>query len=148
MENRLKNYTTGIKVEKTIAQIEKILSTNGANSIYKMYDNDGNVSSIAFKIFLSTIEKDLAFQLPMEEKKVLHILEKSGIQNKYKNIEQARRTGWRIILNWIESQMALLQIKIVTFEQVFLPYMTDGKTTLYEKLEKQNFNFQLEYKGE
>ena len=44
--------------------------------------------------------------------------------------------------------MALIEINIVTFEEVFLPYMYDEKNdeTLFDKLKKVGFNLELEYK--
>ena len=79
----------------------------------------------------------------MEEEKILHVFKKSGINV---NIEQARKTGWRIIKDWIDSQISLIAINTVKFEQVFLPYMYDMETnqTLFEKFEKRDFNLMIE----
>lgn len=54
--------------------------------------------------------------------------------------EQASKVAWRIMKDWIEVQMALLEINMVRFEEIFLPYIetTDGKT-IYEKLEDRKF---------
>lgn len=43
---------------------------------------------------------------------------------------QAIRTAWRVIRDWVEAQLALVEINMVTVPQVFLPYaiMRDGKT--------------------
>lgn len=43
---------------------------------------------------------------------------------------QAVRTAWRIVKDWVEAQMALVETQMVTTGQVFLPYMVlrDGKT--------------------
>jgi hypothetical protein len=43
--------------------------------------------------------------------------------------------------------MALIEINVVQFEEIFLPYMYDAKNneTLYQKLEKKDFNLKLEY---
>ena len=142
----LKNYTTSISEEKTISEIEKILALNGVNSIFKMYDNEGKISALAFRVFVK--DRDLAFKLPMEVNKVLMILKNSRIPNKNKTEDQARRTGWRIIKNWVESQMALIQINMVKIEEIFLPYMYDvnNDETLFEKLENRNFDLLLEHK--
>ena len=147
----LKNYTTTIKVEKTIQEIETNLAKHGATHILKMYNEDGITSSLAFKCFVN--EQLISFKLPMEEEKILKVFEneyKEGkLSKKYAdNVEQARRTGWRIIKNWIDAQIALIEIHIVTFEEVFLPYMYDEKNdeTLFEKLKKTDFKFELDYK--
>lgn len=144
MKLSIKNYTTSIKIEKTINEIEQCLAQNGASSIFKMYDSEGLPMALAFQIIIDG--KEIAFKLPMKAEKILIVLEKSNIQNRYKNIEQARRTGWRIIKDWVESQIALYQINLVKFEEIFLPYMYNLKTnkTLFEQLERNNFNLQLE----
>ena len=148
----LKNYTTGIDFQKTIMEIETILASNGASNIFKQYE-DGIPSKIAFQYQIKNKDSNMInvnFMLPMEEKKVLEILKKSkGVPNSRKNIDQARRTGWRIIKDWIDSQMALVQINLVEFEQVFLPYMYNFETneTIYSKLKNKNFGLQIENKS-
>lgn len=138
----LKNYTTSIKIEKTIAEIEKILSEHGAYRIMKMY-NEGIPSAVAFSFILSQQGQDteINFKLPMREDKILQVFENQNIPDRLCNIEQARRVGWRIIKDWIDSQMALLEIEIVKFEEIFLPYMYDVKKgqTMFEKLQKNQF---------
>lgn len=45
-------------------------------------------------------------------------------------ILQAVRTAWRIVKDWVEAQMALVETRMVTTQEVFLPYavMRDGRT--------------------
>lgn len=40
--------------------------------------------------------------------------------------EQARRVAWRILKDWIEAQIALLESGMVEMEEIFLPYMLAG----------------------
>jgi hypothetical protein len=150
MTKSIKNYTTEIKVEKTVAEIEKCLAKNGVTSIYKMYSEDGSPTGIAFKIWIPDKEKEFAFRLPMEEEKVFALIKNSRVEKRYRSIEQARRTGWRIIKDWIESQMALVSINLVKLEQVFLPYMYDqvNNETLFDKLERRDYNLQIENKND
>lgn len=147
----IKNYTTQIKVEKTISEIEKILAEAGSNSIFKMYDENKLPSAIAFRLWIPDIGEngqEVSFKLPMEADKILILLKKQKITPKLQTIEQAHRVGWRIIKDWLHSQMALIEIKLVKPQEVFLPYMYDEKSnqTLFQKLEKQDFNLQLEDK--
>ena len=44
------------------------------------------------------------------------------------------RTAWRIIKEWILTQMALIETEMVTVEEAFLPNMLTGKQTLYQAL--------------
>jgi rRNA maturation protein Rpf1 len=45
----IKNWSTKITVEKTIMEIENILAKHGATHIFKMYDNKGTPTALAFK---------------------------------------------------------------------------------------------------
>ena len=53
---------------------------------------------------------------------------------------QALRVSWRIVKDWVEAQMAIVDTKMVTLDQVFLPYviMPDGRT-LYERVRDARF---------
>ena len=37
--------------------------------------------------------------------------------------EQAERVAWRIVKDWVEAQMAILESEMVQMEEIFLPYM-------------------------
>ncbi len=140
----LKNYTTQIKIEKTIGEIEVILSKHGANAILKDYDGAGNITAVSFKV--KTEFGDIPFKLPMNVKAVLAVF---GEQVKTKklprrylnNTDQARRVGWRIIKDWVDAQMAILELKMVKIQEVFLPYIYDPvkQQTFYQVLETKKF---------
>lgn len=50
------------------------------------------------------------------------------------------RVAWRILKDWVEAQMALLDIQMVRFEEIFLPYIeTENGQTIYERLEEKQF---------
>jgi hypothetical protein len=53
--------------------------------------------------------------------------------------EQASRTAWKIVQDWIEVQMSMIQMKQADTLQVFLPYVYDGKRTFYQVLQQNNF---------
>ena len=136
----LKNYTTGISVDKTILEIEQILSKHGATDIWKQFDGATNITCINFAV--NTEFGKMPFRLPMNVLAVSQILKNEkksgklgGLSNREAtDLEQARRVGWRIIKDWVDAQMALVEIKLVKIEQVFLPYAYDFHTgkTLYE----------------
>jgi hypothetical protein len=145
----IKNYTTKISVEKTMMEIEKILSKYGATHIFKMYEN-GVPIALAFKCEVGN--QSIPFKLPMEANKIMVVfkqaVKKGELPKRYfEDREQARRTGWRIIKDWVDSQMALITINVAKFEEIFLPYMYDevNNQTLFQKMENNNFNMQLGY---
>jgi hypothetical protein len=54
--------------------------------------------------------------------------------------EQAYRVAWRNILDWVQAQMALLEIEMVKLEEIFLPYMvTRTGETVFEASQRQDF---------
>lgn len=149
----LLNYTTSIAVEKTIAEIEKMLAESGAQKILKDYDGAGNVTTISFMI--ETSKGVIPFKLPMNTRAVMQVLNnqteefvKSGrnrrrvVPTKFHNdMDQARRIGWRILKDWLEAQLALLFLQMVKIEEIFLPYMYNEKEdkTMFEMLEEKGF---------
>ena len=129
------NYTTSIATEKTAVEIQKKLVTAGAQAFLSEYNEDGVMSAMSFKI------NNLYFCLPINIEGVYQaIVRDREIQKRFKTYEQASRVAWRIIKNWIEAQIAIVQAGQAELEQVFLPYVRnqDGKT-LYETFKENGF---------
>ena len=56
-----------------------------------------------------------------------------------KNKEQALRVSWRIIKEWVEAQMAIIEAGQAELSEVFLPYaVTKDGDTVYQKLKSGN----------
>jgi len=139
--NKLLNYTTSIESSKTITEIMTMLGKNGARAILIDYDNDGHICGLSFKI-LNTQGNEMAIRLPVDHEAVLRILERQNVARTYRTKEQSLRVAWRILKHWVEAQMAILQVEMVTLEQIFLPYfITPSGKTLYETM--VNSHFQL-----
>lgn len=141
----LLNYTTTVEAYKTVSEIEQMLVKHGAKSIMKQFD-DGMITSLSFLI--NTGVNDIPIKLPIRVDDVLQVLieqkkmhPKAGIKA---TKDQANRVAWRILKDWIEVQMALLDIEMVQFEEIFLSYIeTAGGKTIYEKLEEKHFLLEL-----
>lgn len=128
----IKNYTTTINANKTIGEIQELLSKHGANAIMTEYNN-GEVIGLSFKIM--TPRGEMGVRLPANTDKVLQVLRNQRKKNNQvkDTMEQATKTAWRIIKDWIDAQMAILETEMVEMEEIFLPYMinNDGQT-LYQ----------------
>jgi hypothetical protein len=135
------NYTTTVDAFKTVSEIEYILMIHKAKSIMKNYEGQ-SITGLSFLI--DTGFQQIPVRLPVKIDECLKVLKKEKRENPRKQIkdtrDQAERVAWRILKDWVEAQMALLDIEMVKFEEIFLPYieLPEGQT-IYEKLEKKQF---------
>lgn len=127
----IKNYTTEVPAERSILEIEKLLTLFGAVAIIKEYDADGRVHSLTFKL-----QTD-AFKLPANVEGVKKVLYEgvryphSSDGAKRRN-EKSCRVAWRILKDWTHAQLSLIASGQAQPQEIFLPYMYDGKKTLYQ----------------
>jgi hypothetical protein len=139
----IKNYTTDVLVERTIAEIQRILAQNGARGIALEYDEQGNIKDIFFKIIVNN--KELPFRLPAKAERVYQALWGDKQEWEYKRYgegwkQQAERISWRICKTWLEAQITLINLEQAKIEEVFLPYLImPGNKTLFETMEQNHF---------
>jgi len=101
------NYTTGIKVEKTVGEIQAMLAGAGARAILIEYD-ERILSSVSFRINYKGAR--VSFRLPAQLDPVYVILQRDDkVPRKLKCREQAARVAWRIIKDWVEAQLAIVE---------------------------------------
>lgn len=135
------NYTTTVDSLKTVSEIEYILVNHNAKSIMKNYDGE---SIMGLSFLIDTGVQQIPVRLPVRVDECLEVLKKEKKNSPRSNIkatrEQAERVAWRILKDWVEAQMALLDIQMVRFEEIFLPYIeTENGQTIYERLEEKQF---------
>ena len=134
------NYTTTVESYKTVAEIEQILVKHKAKSIMKDYQDE---SIVALSFLIDIGYNQIPIKLPAKIEECYLVLcneKKKGTKNIKATKEQAERVAWRILKDWIEAQMALLDINMVKFEEGFMPYIVDSNgKTLFEKLEEKQF---------
>lgn len=124
----IKNYTTKVDVYQSLGEIQGALAKNGARKIMIDYDEKGNPVGVTFGI--NTPQGSLGFLLPANIEGVLKVFAKQKVKP---DREQAERTAWRNIRDWVLVQMAFVEAGNVEVDEVFLPYLTDGKgRTLYQ----------------
>lgn len=135
------NYTTTIDAFKTVSEIEYILVKHKAKSVMKNYEGE-SISGLSFLVDTGAVQ--VPIRLPVKVDECLEVLKREKKNSPKSNIkatrEQAERVAWRILKDWVEAQMALLDIEMVRLEEIFLPYieMQNGQT-IYERLEKKQF---------
>jgi hypothetical protein len=128
------NYTTSINCEKSIAEIQKCLVKHGAQKIVTDYLN-GTPSAVTFCVPLNG--NIVGFSLPANYEGVLKAMTSDKkIPRSKCNIEQAQKVAWRIVKDWVEAQMAIVEAQLADLTEVFLPYaITKNGTTLYKEIQ-------------
>jgi len=140
----LLNYSTKIPALRTAGEVQGILAKHGAKAIMIQYDNEGRPEALTFNI--KHDQQDLSYRLPITPAKALKVLEAQHQRGQLRHsqpkpdYEQAGKVAWRIIKDWVEAQMAILETEMVSMEEVFLPYMLgkEGKT-LYQVMSERGF---------
>jgi hypothetical protein len=135
------NYTTTVPASRTIGEMGEMLAKAGAASIATQYDAGKPVglqftlnTEFGLKTFALPVDVHAAHRLLQEldaAKKLPHAAQRA--KGYYSTPQQAERVAWRVMKDWLEAQLALLQYRMVALDQVMLPYLVggDGKT-LYE----------------
>ena len=133
------NYTTSINPEKTVSEIQMKLAKAGAQAVLCEYDGDGIMKAISFRV--KTTNGSISFRLPSNIDGIYRKLtENSRVPRKLKTHEQAARVAWRILKDWLEAQLAIIEAEMADIKEVFLPYaQNESGKTLYESLNEQQF---------
>lgn len=116
-------------------EIEKMLIEAGATHVLKEYFGDGRISTLSFRI------GEMGYKLPANSERVYQRLKQDIYKNKNKAWleEQAERVAWRVLKDWLHTQLSLIYIGQAELEQVMLPYAYDGEQTIYELIKKQGY---------
>lgn len=131
------NYTTKISVDQTVSEIHKILAKAGANAIMNEYSPDGLISAVRFRIFLD--EQEIFYTLPANVNGVTNALKKDRV---YRDIPHAQQVAWRIVKDWIEAQMAIVNAQMAVLPEVFLPYaQTNNGQSVYQRLQTDGVKY-------
>lgn len=130
----LKNYTTMIDATKTVGEIQELLAKSGAKQIMILYEN-GHPKGVCFSIQTSNGLQGI--KLPVNVEKMYALLKKIKKQSPQKQIrdtyEQAERTAWRNVKEWISIQLSFIATEMVNLDEVFLPYLLNNQNkTIYE----------------
>jgi hypothetical protein len=122
------NYTTTVSVARTLGEVTELLVKAGARQIMTEFNDDAAPSGLTFTI--NTAQGLRMFTLPVEMDAVERMLSGDGNSRVKKTRDQAERVAWRIMKDWLEAQLALIETEMVTVDQVLLPFMrtVDGDT--------------------
>jgi hypothetical protein len=133
------NYDTTVDVEKTLVDIHRMLVRSGARRISVEYDEQRQPTAVTFVIVLPFGETP--YRLPANTAAVYALLERQWqdgmVRRGLVTVGQASRVGWRIVKDWLEAQLTIIDSGLVTLDQVMLPYnvvaLEDGREgTFYD----------------
>lgn len=159
---KLKNYTSSISVERSLEAIDTLLVQAGATHIARAYTGtEGKISAILFQ--LNVNGRPFTFKLPSNPEAVYRIF-KAEIKKPHhgtfeKLKDQADRTSWSIIREWVHIQLSMIKMQQAEALEIFLPYLYDGRkdSTFYSQLKETGYkqlvaaqsdaNFEQEKKG-
>jgi hypothetical protein len=128
------NYTTKIRPDRTTAEIQRMLGARGARRVTSDY-RDGRIAAISFSLVVGEHEVD--FRLPSNPDGVLRALKAQRVPRNYQNIEHAESVSWRIVKDWIEAQLALVEAQQAQMAEVFMPYAVVRGRTMFQLFEAQ-----------
>lgn len=125
----IKNYTSGVSIHTSLGAIQGELAKHGARQIMVEYDDSGKPYGVAFAI--DTPQGRRGFVLPANVDGVVECFKRQKVKA---DREQAERTAWKNVHDWVMAQMAIIEAGMVQMEEVFLPYLTDGRGNTLFKL--------------
>jgi hypothetical protein len=149
MKNKIKNYTSEVPVHRSVQHIEDCLVEYGAKNILKLYEHQ-KLIGIAF--IMSVNGREIPFRLPARIDRVERRLREAVRRPRKETLsrigEQAQRTAWKLISDWVDVQMTFISLDQVEFIEVFLSYIYDPakEQTFFERIKKDEYKL-LENKG-
>lgn len=130
--------------------IQKCLIEHKAQQIMFEYTYDGKIKSLNFSLKIgemihgfrlpARVENVEAIFLQVKKKKIKWEYDRQRAKLSDEDKQQAYRTAWANIRDWLTSQMALIDTEQVKIEEVFLPYAIgrDGRT-YFEHIQSKNY---------
>lgn len=138
----MKNYTSEVPVDRTISRIEQALAKAGVKNVMKDYD-DGEVSALYFTLPNPVTKSLVQVRLPANIEAVMQLMKEQRKRLRPETLrrlwQQAHRTAWKIMQDWTEVQLSLIELQQVEALQVFLPYMWNGERSYYALMKERAF---------
>lgn len=132
------NYTSKVPVSRTLSEVQTLLGEGGASAVAVTYENR-KPSGLTFQ--LQTAHGPRTFTLPVNVDGLAALMRKADYPagtrttdlSRFMTREQAERVAWRIVKDWLQAQLAIIDAQMVRFEQVMLPYLQIEGGTLWDR---------------
>jgi hypothetical protein len=160
----LKNYTSDVPASTTINRIQNTLIKARVSQLAMDYDHEGSIKALLFSIQIEADKPPVQIRMPADVEGALEALWQDyldgdrdeavrngsdrmasykgrGTKKKARSEfrDQAHRTAWRLVQDWIEVQLSMVQMRQADFVQIFLPYVWDGKQTFYSRIKSGGY---------
>lgn len=112
----IKNYTTKVDVYTSMGEIQGALARAGASQVMVDYAADRKPKAITFGL-PTPGGIPAGFRIEAKVEGVLHAFVRDKVKA---DREQAERTAWRNIRDWVLSQVSLLESEQAELDELFL----------------------------
>lgn len=138
----IRNYTSEADPAQSIMTIEKMIIKAGARSINKIYDDFGSPSGIKFTLPVNNLQ--LTFDMNASVELVFAFMLKAydkppTAAQKESCRKQAARTAWKNLMELLQIQLAMVEVRQVDLMQALLPIFSDGSKSFYQSLKERDF---------
>lgn len=141
------NYTTSIAADRTQAEVQGMLARHGASQVMVDYVG-GRATGVTFtidtdlgaKLFSLPVDVDAMRALLIQQDRAGKLRSSKMSQAARTSLEHAERVAWRVVKDWLEAQLAIIETRMVKVDQVMLPYLVvDAKShrSLYDEYREQ-----------
>lgn len=147
MPSAIKNHTSQVPVERTIARIEEALAKAGIVSIEKEYSTRATVAALRFTLPSMAGADPMKVRLPVNIPELARFLYMEHTKPKPRQrrprrlltedsfYPQAARTAWKLMQDWVEVQLSLIALQQAQPAEVFLPFLWNGRETVFSALQ-------------
>jgi hypothetical protein len=141
MPKAILNYTTSIDAGKTAGECIGLLAQHGAGHIGIDYDGERQPCGLSFEI--GTPWGPRSYHMPVNiagtQKALEQAYAKRSIDLRFTYSDHARRVAWRVMKDWLEAQLALIEAGLAELTEIMLPWMqTSPELTMYGQWRQAN----------
>lgn len=141
------NYSTTIEPIKTAGECTSMLAIHGASEISTTWAEG---EPVGLRFVIKTAYGPMQYTLPININGTWRMLQqaksKGKITARFATEEQAKRVAWRVMKDWLEVQLDMVEAGVAEFAQIMLPYMhTDGAgSTVWDNFTAHNGHLAIE----
>jgi hypothetical protein len=126
------NYTTTMAPEKTAAECVLALGRFGASQVTLFFGARRLPTGLTF--IIETERGQSAYKIGVDFARAQRVLAAHpGVPRKNSGREQAERTAWKTLKDWLDFQLTMIETGLLEAEQALYPYVvSDTGRTVYE----------------